>query len=193
MHTCLEYDIENKLDFILFQEPWVHEDNTTTISHAAFYCIMPDCQDIRPRVMIFARKQSRYQFCLRSDLCSDRDLLIIDITDKTGSFSETIQLLNIYNERSIEENGPERTIERYLHKIEPHEYTIICGDMNAHHSWWNSRISNPKRATELVKWLEKYDFELLNKPDQMIFYRVDRSSVINLTFATRKLNEIFIN
>src|SRR5919205_2480759 len=112
--------------------------------------------------MIFARKQSRYQFCLRSDLCSDSDLLIIDITDKTGSFLETIQLLNIYNERSLEENSFERTIERCLHKIEPHMYTIICGDMNAHHSWWNSRISNPKRATELVKWLEKYDFELLN-------------------------------
>ena len=87
---CLEYGIESKLDFILFQEPWVAKDNITTISHSAFYCIMPESQNIRPRVIIFARKQSRYQFCLRSDLCSDSDLLIIDITDKTKSFSETI-------------------------------------------------------------------------------------------------------
>ena len=56
MYTCLDYAIELKTDFILFQEPFVARDNITTISHSAFYCIMPAIQNIRSRIMIFARK-----------------------------------------------------------------------------------------------------------------------------------------
>ena len=151
IYIYLNYSIENKIDFILFQEPWIAKDNITTISHSAYYCIMPEYQDIRPRVMIFARKQSRFQFYLRTDICSDSDLLLIDITDKLKSFKDTIQLINIYNEKSLLENRDDRTIERCLHTITPTKYTIICGDMNAHHSWWNSKISNPIRASNLVK------------------------------------------
>ena len=135
MYTCLDYGIENKIDFILFQEPWIVKDNITTISHSTYYCIMPEYQDIRPRVMIFARKQSRFQFCLRIDICSDSDLLLIDITDKLKSFKDTIQLINIYNEKSLAENRNDRTIKRCLHSIIPAKYTIIYGDMNAHYSW----------------------------------------------------------
>src|SRR5438034_761170 len=142
--------------------------------------------------MIFARKQSRYQFCLRSDICSDSDLLIVDIIDKTKSFTKTIQLINIYNEKSLSEDNNERTIERCLHTITPAKYTIICGDMNAHHSWWNSKITNSIRASELVNWLEKYDFELLNKPDILTCSR-SNNSIIDLTFAIKELNNMLIN
>src|SRR5436190_297955 len=192
MHTCLEYSIENQIDYILFQEPWFAKDNITTISHYAYYCIVPEYQNIRPRVVIFARKQSRYQFCLRSDICSDSDLLVIDIIDKTKSFTETIQLINIYNEKSLLENNNERTIERCLHTITPAKYTIICGDMNAHHSWWNSKITNSIRASELVNWLEKYDFELLNESDILTCSR-SNNSIIDLTFAIKELNNMLIN
>src|SRR5436189_470025 len=192
MHTCLEYGIENQIDYILFQEPWFAKDNITTISHFSYYCIVPEYQNIRSRVVIFVRKQSRYQFCLRSDICSDSDLLIIDIIDKTKSFTETIQLINIYNEKSLLENNNERTIERCLHTIIPAKYTIICGDMNAHHSWWNSKITNSIRTNELVNWLEKYNFELLNEPDISTCSR-SNNSIIDLTFATKELNNMFIN
>src|SRR5436190_22454408 len=102
MHTCLNYIIKLKTDFILFQESFVARDNIITISHSAFYCIMPAIQNIRSRVMIFARKQSRFDFYLRSDICTNNDILIIDIIDKTNSFSEAIQVINIYNEKSLE-------------------------------------------------------------------------------------------
>ena len=154
---------------------------------------MPEYEDIRPRVIIFARKQSKYQFCLRSDILSDSNLLIIDITDKNKSSSETIRLLNIYNKKLLKENNNnERTIERYLYKINPLKYTILCGDMNAHHSWWNSKITSSIRAKELVNWLEKYDFELLNKPDIQTCSRFS-NSIIDLTFATKNLNKLPIN
>ena len=96
---------------------------------------MPAIQNIRPRVMIFARKQSRFDFCLRSDICIDSDILIIDIIDKTNSFSEAIQVINIYNEKSLEINCNEYTVKRKLHEIVPDKNIILCGDLNAHHSW----------------------------------------------------------
>ena len=130
----LEYKIENQIDYILFQKLQFAKDNITTISHSAYYCIVLEYQNVRPRVVIFARKQSRYQFCLRSDIYSDSNLLVIDIIDKTKSFSETIQLINIYNKKLLIENRNNRTIERYLHIIVPAKYTIICKDINAYYS-----------------------------------------------------------
>ena len=82
------------------QEPWMSSDFSFTIRHASYYCMLPENKDIRPRVVIFSRKQSRFQACLRTDLCSDSDLLVIDIQDKENQL-ENIQLMNIYNEKSL--------------------------------------------------------------------------------------------
>ena len=40
--------------------------------------------------MIFARKQLRFDFCLRLNICLDNDILIIDIINKTSNFLKTI-------------------------------------------------------------------------------------------------------
>src|SRR5437762_11344624 len=103
MHTCLQIDLELNIDFVLFQELFINTDSMTTISHSAYYCIMSESEKIRLRVMIFAKKNSRYQFCQRSDICSDTDILIIDINDSLNSDAEVIQLINVYNEKSLSE------------------------------------------------------------------------------------------
>src|SRR5436190_18243892 len=134
MHTCFNYIIELKTDFVLFQEFYIVKNNITTILHSTFYCIMPATQNIKPRVMIFARKQSRFDFCLRSDIYTDSDILIIDIIDKINNFSETIQIINIYNKKSLKDDYNEYTVNRKLHEIVSNKNTILCGDLNAHHS-----------------------------------------------------------
>ena len=68
----------------------------------------------------------------------------------------------------------------------PDKNTILCGDLNAHHSWWNSAITNSKNADKLIDWLDNYDFELLNEPDQQTCYRSE-NSIIDLTFASKNL------
>jgi Endonuclease-reverse transcriptase len=85
-------------------------------------------------------------------------------------------------------------VQRLLSQIVPYKNTIFCGDLNAHHSWWNSSVTsnNNNRTQELINWLEEYDFELLNKPDQQTCTRSD-SSIIDLTFVTKNLNELLIN
>src|SRR6266480_7549160 len=92
MHTCLQIDLKLNIDFVLFQESFINTDSMTTISYSAYYCIMSESEKIRPRVMIFAKKSSRYQFCQRSDICSD---------------TEVIQLINVYNEKFLSENSNE--------------------------------------------------------------------------------------
>ena len=84
--------------------------------------------------MIFARKQSRFDFCLRSDICTDNDILIIDIIDKTSSYFEVIQLINIYNEKLLKEDCTEYTVKKKLHEIVSSKNIILCGDLNAHYS-----------------------------------------------------------
>ena len=105
MHTYLQIDLKLNIDFILFQEFFVNTNTMTTISHSAYYCIMSESEKIRFRVMIFAKKSSRFQFYQRSDICSDTDIIIIDINDSLNPETEVIQLINIYNEKSLTENN----------------------------------------------------------------------------------------
>src|SRR6266513_993404 len=167
MHTCLQIDLELNIDFVLFQESFINTDSMTTVSHSAYYCIMSESEKIRPRVMIFAKKSSRYQFCQRSDICSDTDILIID--------------------------SNEWTVKRSLQNITPAKNIIVCGDFNAHHSWWNSAVpeSDSRKAATLVKWLKNFNFDLQNEPDNGTFHKDNliRASVIDLVFSTENISQ----
>jgi hypothetical protein len=73
-----------------------------------------------------------------------------------------------------------------------HERTLICGNFNAHHHWWNSeRAAGHVNTKVLVPWLERNAFELINTPDIPIFYRANltRASVIDLAFAIIEMRE----
>ncbi len=148
MYTCLEIGLERNIDFILVQESWIAKDNIYTISHTAYHIILPEFCDIRPRVAVFAKKDLIHQFCYRSDLCKDSDIIILDILN---SEIPDFQIINVYNKKLLKENCNDWTLDRILPYIKPQKYLIICGDFNAHHLWWNLDISNPIRANELVQ------------------------------------------
>src|SRR5215469_8203903 len=150
MVTCLEIGLEISSDFILFQEPYIRDGST--ISHPAYNVILPSfsSSSICPRVAIFHRKLSRFRYCQQDDLSSP-DLLVIDII---GSQVPDLQLINIYNEKSLEEGVDEYTVERSLVNLAPSKNLILGGDFNAHHPWWNSTISSPIRAEALTQWLQ---------------------------------------
>lgn len=79
---------------------WIAPDNySLAISHPSYTTILPDRVDIRPRVAIFHGKLSRFQFCTRSDLCTDSDMLALDIL---GSDIPDLQLINVYYEQSLQ-------------------------------------------------------------------------------------------
>ena len=65
---------------------------------------------------IYARKQSNYQFCHRIDLTNDIDIIIINVF---GSNIDTFQIINIYNEKSLDiESTTSYTIERSLQNLQ---------------------------------------------------------------------------
>ena len=134
MHIYLEINLKLKINYILFQEPYIDINIMITISHFAYYYIIPESEKIRPKVMIFAKKSSRFQFCQRLDICSDTDILIIDINDSVNPNAEVIQLINVYNEKSLAENSNEWTVKRSLKNIISHLNIIIYEDFNSHHS-----------------------------------------------------------
>ena len=76
---------------------------------------MSDTLDIRSRVAVFARKLTNYQFCHRTNLTSDSDMIIIDVS---GEDIETFQVINIYNEKSLDSEADNSyTVKRSLQNI----------------------------------------------------------------------------
>ena len=118
MHSCLETAVNQAIDFVLIQELSIRFENNiaTTVSHSAYHCILPTCfNNIRSRVIIFARKLSNYKFCHRTDLTSDSDIIIIDVSD---SNIKIFQIINIYNERNLNtESDINYTVKRSLQHI----------------------------------------------------------------------------
>ena len=71
--------LRRNIDFILIQESWIAKNNIYTISHTTYHTILPEFCDVRSRVAVFAKKDLIYQFCYRSDLCKDSNIIILDI------------------------------------------------------------------------------------------------------------------
>ena len=187
MHSCLETAVKQAIDFVLIQELSIRFENNIaiTVSHSAYYCILSTSSDnIRLRVAVFARKLSNYKFCHRTDLTSDSDIIIIDVS---GSNIKTFQIINIYNEKNLNtESDISYTAERSLQYIDLTMKTLVTEDFNAHHSWWNSSITSSKNTNSLISWLKSNNFELVNESDIQTCSR-SNNSVINLAFITKKL------
>ena len=111
MHTSLELAFRATIDFVLIQEPWIANDNVGTVSHPAYITILPNKKDnIRPRVAIFARKDTKFSYTARPDIIDDPDILILQIS---GPGLKPIQLINLYNEKGLG-NNPDYTVKRSL-------------------------------------------------------------------------------
>ena len=191
IHSCLQIGLEQQVDFVLFQELQdkdAYERGILLPTHPSYYCILPADRSVCPRVAIYARKLSRFQAQLRPDICSDPDLLVVDVIDTKGQF-DTFQLINIYNEKSQKDSSNSWTVERSLQHITPSSHAIVCGDFNAHHPRWNS-THKPERAEALIDWLDTHDFGLINDSEQTgTFHRhgLKQKSVLDLTFFTSSL------
>jgi len=101
MYICLEIGLERNIDFIFVQESWIAQDNSYTIFYTPYHTILSEFCDVRPRVAVFVKKDLIYQFYYRSDLCNNSDIIILDILN---SEIPDLQIMNIYNEKSLKEN-----------------------------------------------------------------------------------------
>ncbi len=194
----LQQALEAHADVILLQEPYLAGNPTKGFhapGHSAFYTVLPHPTlqgvTIRPRVLIYIRKASKLEFSPRYDLFDDPDLQLIEVYGP-----EPFHILNLYNEkqRLQDSQGPQgpRTIHRALLHYTPNKPTVVAGDFNLHHLWWNC-IANPAKASAAqptVNWLKGLEAELLIDliviaEEGRTFYRsnLKNTSVIDLAFA----------
>ncbi len=103
MHSLLNSTM-NK-DIVLIQESWIFKDNKIIILHSAFTTLLSSSSlDVKPQTVIFVNKSRQNFVCtLRLDISMNSDLQAITIS--INNSSETVLLLNIYNEKSQEEDS----------------------------------------------------------------------------------------
>jgi ribonuclease HI len=191
--SALQIAIELKVDLIIIQEPWIYTpdpdyNNSRSVQHPGFIQILPRNNKLRPRTLIYISKDFKPLVRLAASSPLDPDLLIIDITEG----NHKIQLLNIYNETDQLNTGI-YTLDRCLYSHEVYSSSIILGDFNTHHPWWDPLAQKSPRAEKLVEWLEQQNLTLQNTPGIGTFYRPNlvRESVLDLTFTTSLLASRF--
>ncbi len=103
MHSLLNSTM-NK-DIVLIQELWIFKDNKIIILHSAFITLLSSSNlDVKPQTVTFINKNRQNFICtLRSDIFMNLDLQTITIF--INNSSETVLLLNIYNEKLQEEDS----------------------------------------------------------------------------------------
>jgi hypothetical protein len=168
-HAVLQQAVETATDVVLLQEPYCPSGplGYIALQHSAFYTIPPtpsatlDNFAIRPRVLTYIRKNpsSGYQFNARYDLCSDPDLQVLK-AEALGL--EAFYIVNIYNEQPLQNTHPahqppsppgpsgpstQSTDQRALQGLQFDLPTVLAGDFNRHHFWWNSAANPAKTST----------------------------------------------
>ena len=136
----LQLAIELKVHLVIVQEPWLipnNQDldyaNTRSISHQGFTQILPNYDPIlRPRILVYVSRSCFAQLNLSSISSQGPDLLILYIKDKNLGF----KLFNIYNEKD-QSNTSSRTLERALYSQILSINSLVLGDFNTHHPWWD--------------------------------------------------------
>ena len=110
---------------------------------------MFNSQNIRSRVAIYARKQANLTYCQKTDLTSNFDIIIIDVSNSNINI---FQIINIYNEKNLDldSNQNNYIIKKSFQYIQLLKKTLIADDFNTYHNWWNSLITNFIRIDLLI-------------------------------------------
>lgn len=183
--NVLQEAIKLNISILAIQEPWVIETTSIntyrSINHTSFIQVFPNCT-VRPRVMYYILKT--YKINLALTLPKDPDCIIIDLIDLK------IQLINIYNATHPNILNSIPTIQRKgLLPAKLAGNTIIVGDFNTHHPWWDPRRPQSPNSQYLLDFIKLYSLNLVNTPGEGTFYRPQMAfpSVIDLSFATKSL------
>src|SRR5271156_3885936 len=191
--SALQIATELGVDLIVVQEPWLTKvseppdyTNTRSILHQGFTQILPHlpAQHLRPRTLVYVSKDFHPLVSRANSSPQDPDLLVIDVTEGNTK----IQIVNVYNEKDQSGTGL-KTLPRRLYHQPLHPDSIVLGDFNTHHPWWDPLARKGQGADDLVNWIDEQQLELLNTPGTGTFFRpnMDRESVIDLTLITRSL------
>ena len=194
--STLQRAIELSVDIVAVQEPWLTDysqsppdfSNARSIAHTSFVQILPSLphRSTRPRVLLYISRFLQAQINPIHDFSSpDPDFLAVSVKSRHFQFT----LFNIYDEKDLL-GSASRTIERILLPNTIPPSSLLLGDFNTHHHWWDPSTSfiSPG-ADSFVEWIETQNLMLLNTPGDGTFFRsnMSRASVLDLSLCTRDL------
>ena len=177
--NVLNLAIELNISILAIQEPKIYnldnKNTTRSVMHASFSQILPNYGLERPRVLYYISKSLRANISRDSPL--DPDCIVIDILG--------LRLVNVYNNSSINQPNSTYTINREFFPNLIDKNTILLGDFNIHHPWWDPLAPKSTSADYLVDLIQTKELVLLNKPGKGTFYRphMSYSTVIDLTLV----------
>lgn len=195
MENALEIAVQVEADLVLFQEPWFYNAwnrqdyaAATSTAHSNFTQILLNhLPNKKPRTIAYISKTFKPLVSLSRELPIDTDIQFIDISEG----EETMQIINIYNQKDQGDHA-KRTFQRHLYGRNTSSNTIVMGDFNSHHLWWNPAIDTPNQeADELVEWIEDNNLSLLNKPGEITFIRPNTTtlSILDLALVSQEISD----
>jgi ribonuclease HI len=184
--SALQIAIELGVDLVAVQEPYILLSNglPRSINHPGFIQILPADVSLRPRVLVYVARSTRLLVSRAGASPQDPDALTIDIIED----NQKVQLLNIYNEKDQKGTGTS-TLQRVLYPYRVTPNTLVLGDFNTHHPWWDPLNTTSQGADALAEWFEDQGLDLINTPGEGTFFRphLRQESVLDLTLATSSL------
>lgn len=150
--------LEEKIDVLLIQEPYIFHDTSRQIPrrHTAYDCYIPtDDWAFKPRVLTFVRKGAGLKPEQLRPLhnIAARDLLFISLTSPT---QRRILITNVYNAPFGSNN--EQAALCALRSL-PIDFfpslSLVAGDFNLHHHRWEPDYgAGTGQAETLVEWMD---------------------------------------
>lgn len=192
MEDILDTAIEMKVEIVCIQEPWLVDCpdgdwfSTRSLNHQSFTQLLPTTKS-KPRVVMYIARSSTLAFNPSLDFPVDPDLQVYSFKTPVWDFN----LFNLYNQkRKIPNSQPPRFTTTFQHNLYNQHITrpsIIVGDVNAHHPFWEPFVRSPNAEGLLLReWLEQENLFLHNDVEDRTFWRsnMESMSTLDLTIST---------
>jgi len=197
--TVMQQEYLRDTDILLYQEPAF--SRSTLPQHLFLTPKIPGFKTILPiliaqlrtppanrlpRVMAYARERDDMIIVPRYNLCSDHDVMIIEIQQCPH---QLILIVNMYNPPAGSAGAHSTGQRLKLIDIPDTQPAIIAGDFNLHHPVWEEMITKPIAAARaMAEWLQDTSFSLLNVHNYPTFHHHNHThhSVCDLTVANAR-------
>jgi len=151
-------DFANKPENLicLLQEPWCDRHGLPP-QHPDFDSFTPTPN--RPKCVTYVRRTPG--LTTTTTFTAQDSFLVTKITYTQNTARKTFSLLNFYSP------GKPDHLAAILPTLIPPTDSILLGDLNAHHTWWQGplppTIRTSRASQAIADWLETHDFRLHNK------------------------------
>jgi hypothetical protein len=180
--TLFTQAIEQSIDLLLIQEPYLMPNTHEPLNHRGFTTLRVNLHKDTRVVAYVLDKQLSLQVTPRLDLIDSPYVLPLEVFPPNGT---SYLIYNIYNRALTARHAIQNLT---FPPRDPTKLTVMTGDFNAHSPYWEPRhVRTSPNAVMLEQWIDAGAI-LWNSPNQYTFHRkTDRGdiyrSIIDLTFA----------